>query len=209
MGWTLELFKPRYVKEKVHSFQVKHKCFRSGELLPQNTTHRHAHTRTRDGDALTRVHGRGSHRGPGLHGRLCPAAPSRPVLLPQQRVPGLLVFFRKFPVPTQSCSCPVQGKHKTKKLKSQNTNRIACFASRNLLALSPGTSSHPLKLLLQEVGWPTRALTAPGQTCPAGPRSGPPSRSPPGAAPWAQSLEAGRRSTAGGARWRGWGPRGC
>lgn len=48
-----------------------------------------------------------------------------------------------------------KGKGKTeKKVKSQNTKRIACFASRNLLASSPETSSHTLKLLLQRAGRP-------------------------------------------------------
>lgn len=131
---------------------------------------------------------------------------SRPAALlplpihPPRHAPQLLFFFRKFPGPTQSYICSVQRKNKTKnQLKSQNTKRIACFASRNLLASSPETSSHPLTLLLRRASGPSGggALTAPAQTCPAGPQSGPPSHSPPAAAPQPQSWGAAWRQDRG------------
>ena len=148
----------------------------------------------------------GEQSRPVLHLTLLPSSPSCPPVPTTH--PQLLFFFRNFPVPTHGSSCSVQRENKTKnKLKSQNTKRIACFASRKLLALSPESPSHTLRLLLRGVGSPCGrravggALTAPGQMCPAGPRSGPPFHSPLAAAPWGRNSGAARQSVAAGVWW--------
>lgn len=145
-----------------------------------------------------------------------PLPPSPPRPPTPTTHPPLLFFFKNCPVPTHGSSRSVQGENKTKyKLKSQNTKRIACFASRKLLALSPETSSHTQIIASRSRrpiwgrGRQPVSLTAPGRRCPAGQRSGPPSRSPPAAAPWGQSQGAAWQNVAA-AVWRwGGGPRPC
>lgn len=144
---------------------------------------------------------RGASPVPSCRFLLSPSCPPTPTTHPQ-----LLFFFRNFPVPTHSSSCSVQGENKTKiKKPKHQTYCLFCFSE--VIGFESGIAFTYSEIIasrsrqpMQEEGG-VAALTAPGQTCPAGQRSGPPSHSPPAAAPWGRNPGAAWRSVAAGG-WR-------
>lgn len=140
---------------------------------------------------------------------LSPSCPPTPTTHPQ-----LLFFFRNFPVPTHSSSCSVQGENKTKiKKPKHQTYCLFCFSE--VIGSESGIAFTYSEIIASRSRQPMReeggvaALTAPGQTCPAGLRSGPPSHSPPAAAPRGRSPGAAWRSVAAGVRRQGGVPWQC
>lgn len=116
-------------------------------------------------------------------------APLLPPIHPPHDTPSLF-FFRNCPVLTHVNSRSVQGENETKyKLKSQTpTYCLFCFSE--VIGFESGNvftySDYCFEESAARLGRGQRPvfLTAPGRRCPAGRRSGPPSRSPPAAAPW-------------------------
>lgn len=196
--------------------------------------HACALTRARTGGGgPTHSHTQGSHHGfvrgnalvtlwPGDQGA---AAPALPVALAQltgppatathprasfprpHGTPSIIIFSETVLSRLRVAIAQCKERGNNIKLKSQNTQRIACFASRKLLALSPEPSSHTQ--IIASRSRRAVSLTAPAQTCPAGPRSGPPSHSPPAAAPGGRSPRTAWRSGPAGAWQRAGGPGPC
>lgn len=66
----------------------------------------------------------------------CP--PPHPIHRSQQQAPGLLFFFKKFPVSTRSYSCSVQGK-KNNKLKNPKHQTYCLFLFWKVIGFASGT----------------------------------------------------------------------